>query len=291
MIIFRNRAADVLFEVLSTLKKDTTFLLPLNVCPVVPDTFLKAKIKFKFIDIDLKTLCMDQTLALNALKSDDSIGGVLFVKTFGIEIDVERFYDRLRSEKPSIVIIDDQCPGIQKFDVDIENSAASLSLFSSGYSKFVDLGYGGYGFVKDREFSGFFEDNSNDREFLDYKYAINAEIPLMKDHKSKLNNIYKNGIPFSMHLGDAFENWRFSIVTDERDRLLEKIFQDGLFASSHYAPIDFRYVKDPVQNSNAQQIGSRIVNLFNDFRFTEEKANKVVKIIHNFLKVDSKADA
>ena len=166
-----------------------------------------------------------------------------------------------------------------------------IKLLIVGYSKFVDLGYGGYGFVKDREFSGFFEDNSNDREFLDYKYAINAEIPLMKDHKSKLNNIYKNGIPFSMHLGDAFENWRFSIVTDERDRLLEKIFQDGLFASSHYAPIDFRYVKDPVQNSNAQQIGSRIVNLFNDFRFTEEKANKVVKIIHNFLKVDSKADA
>ena len=88
-----------------------------------------------------------------------------------------------------------------------------------------------------------------------------------------------------MHLGREFENWRFSILVDDKDVLLKKIFQeDKLFASGHYVPIDDKYVDNPIQDSNSHKVANRIVNLFNDFRFTEEMAIRVVEVINNFYK-------
>ena len=109
------------------------------------------------------------------------------------------------------------------------------------------------------------------------------KIPLMKKHKAKLNAIYHEGIPFDLHLGKAFENWRFSILIDNKDELLEEIFkEEGLFASSHYAPIDRRFIGNPAKGSRTYIISSRIINLFNDYRFTEEKAIRTAELITNF---------
>jgi|SaaInlStandDraft_4_1057021.scaffolds.fasta_scaffold08176_2 dTDP-4-amino-4,6-dideoxygalactose transaminase len=284
MILFRDRASTVLYDVLMTLNKSIKFLLPLNICPIVPDTFIKAKIEFEFVDIDIDTLCMDEGLALEAIKNDSSIGGILFVKTFGIEIDSEVFYKKIKQINRDIFIIDDQCLSMQNFDFDIDSSFASLTLFSTGYSKYVDIGYGGFGFLKDSHFKGFFQDNGNSKSFLNYQVDVKEKIPLMQKHKAKLNTIYQKGIPSNLHLGKAFENWRFSILIDNKDNLLKAIFQEeDLFASSHYAPIDHKYTDNPIQDSNAHKISSKIVNLFNDFRFTEEKAMNVVRVIDNFL--------
>ena len=283
--MFRDRAATVLYEVLITLDKHLKFLLPLNICPIVPDTFLRAGIQFEFIDISPVTLCMDEELALEAIRHDSSIGGILFVRMFGVEINPENFYQDVKYLNPEIFIIDDQCLSVQNFNLNIDNSLASLTLFSSGYSKYVDIGYGGFGFLKGEGFGNIFQDNSNDKLFLDYKANIKRELPLMREHKSRINAVYRNEIPSDLHLGEVFENWRFSILIDNKDKLLEKIFQEkGLFASSHYAPIDCKYVKNPMQNSNAQKISVRIVNFFNDFRFTEEKAASITQIVNNFIK-------
>ena len=108
---------------------------------------------------------------------------------------------------------------------------------------------------------------------------------MIKEHKSKINAIYREEIPTGLHLGSAFESWRFSILIDEKERLLKKIFQHkGLFASSHYKPIDYKYTEHPMQNSNAQKISDKIVNFFNDFRFTEEKAAQCAQIVSHFSK-------
>ena len=283
MILFRNRAAIVLYEALMTLDKDKKFLLPLNICPIVPDTFLKANIKFEFIDININTLCMDENLALEAIKNDSSIGGILFVNTFGTKIDSEVFYRKIIGTNPDIFIIDDQCLSVQDFAFDIDNSFASLALFSSGYSKYVDIGYGGFGFLKDNEFKRFFQDNSKSEDFLAYRADIKEKIPLMRKHKDKMNSIYRRNISSDLHLGESFENWRFSILINNKELLLEKIFQEeDLFASSHYAAVDCKYVDNPIKDSNSHKIASKIVNLFNDFRFTEEKAIKTAEIVNNF---------
>ncbi|WP_252981536.1 hypothetical protein [Aliarcobacter butzleri] len=68
MIIFEDRAATVLYKTLKSLKNKNKFLLPLNICPIVPDTFIKANINFEFVDINLKTLCMDEDIVLEKIK-------------------------------------------------------------------------------------------------------------------------------------------------------------------------------------------------------------------------------
>jgi len=282
MILFRDRAANILFDVLSTIDRNIKFLLPINICPIVPDTFLRSDIKFEFIDIDLKTLCMDEGLAIKAINKDSSIGGLLFVNTYGVKIDSESFYKKIKNINPEIFIIDDKCLCVQNFDFDISKSAASLTLFSSGYAKYVDIGYGGFGYLKVENFGKIFEDNSTDKDFIDYKARLTKQIPLMEKHKTKLNRIYREGIPPYLHLGEEFEDWRFSILIDDKEDLLKDIFKDGLFASSHYAAIDHKYVKHPMTKSNASIVASRIVNLFNDHRFDENMAKRVVTIINKF---------
>jgi len=152
MILFEDRAASVLYKVLKSINNNN-FLLPLNICPIVPDTFIKAGKQFEFIDINLDTLCIDEDFLLNKIKLDRAIGGLLFVKTFGINFDTQPLYKKIKEINTSIFIIDDMCPCIPQFDYDIENSYASMALFSSGYSKYVDIGYGGYGFLKFKDFN------------------------------------------------------------------------------------------------------------------------------------------
>lgn len=283
MILFEDRAATVLYKVLKKIK-NKKFLLPLNVCPIVPDTFLKADKEFVFIDIDLDTLCMDEKLILQQLKEDESIDGVLFVKTFGIELGTEPLFQKIKSINKDIFIIDDMCPCVQEFEHEIENSFADMALFSSGYSKFVDIGYGGYGFLKELAFKNIFKDKENTPEFLEYKEKLLEKILLMKTHKAELNAIYKENLPKELFLGEKYNAWRFSLLVENKEKLLEKIFEvEGLFASSHYPQVDYNYVKKPIKNSNANKVHKKILNLFNDFRFTKEKAYQVIDIINNNL--------
>jgi dTDP-4-amino-4,6-dideoxygalactose transaminase len=285
MILFEDRAASVLYKVLKSINNNN-FLLPLNICPIVPDTFIKAGKQFEFIDINLDTLCIDEDFLLNKIKLDRAIGGLLFVKTFGINFDTQPLYKKIKEINTSIFIIDDMCPCIPQFDYDIENSYASMALFSSGYSKYVDIGYGGYGFLKFKDFNKIFKDKSRTEEFLEYKKKIMKQLPLVKKHKDTLNKIYKNNIPEQFQLGDRFSNWRFSILVYNKIEVLEEIQKvNTLFASSHYPQIDYNYVDKPLQNSNTNKIYNNIINLFNDFRFSAEQANKVVEIINRYTRV------
>lgn len=286
MILFEDRAASVLYKVLTKIK-NKKFILPLNICPIVPDTFLKANKEFEFCDISLDTLCMDENLILKKISNDNTIDGILFVKTFGIELNVDPLFKKIKSINKNIFIIDDMCPCMQEFDYDIEKSFSDMALFSSGYSKYIDLGYGGYGFLKDDNFKNVFDDKANTKEFLEYKYKILEQISVMIKHKIALNSIYIENIPKHLHLGEKFNNWRFSILVKNKDKILKEIFKiDGLFASSHYPQIDFEYSLNPIKDSNTKKIHDEILNLFNDFRFTQEKAYKIVDIINKYIPKD-----
>ena len=286
MILFVVRAASVLYIGLTKIT-NKKFIPPLNICPIVPDTFLKANKEFEFCDISLDTLCMDENLILKKISNDNTIDGILFVKTFGIELNVDPLFKKIKSINKNIFIIDDMCPCMQEFDYDIEKSFSDMALFSSGYSKYIDLGYGGYGFLKDDNFKNVFDDKANTKEFLEYKYKILEQISVMIKHKIALNSIYIENIPKHLHLGEKFNNWRFSILVKNKDKILKEIFKiDGLFASSHYPQIDFEYSLNPIKDSNTKKIHDEILNLFNDFRFTQEKAYKIVDIINKYIPKD-----
>mgnify|MGYP006417011081 CR=1 FL=1 len=198
MILFEDRASTVLYKVLSVIE-NKKFLLPLNICPIVPDTLIKANKEFEFIDISLDTLCMSQNKALKKIQDDNSIDGILFVKTFGIEFNIQPFYKKIKEINNNVFIIDDMCLCAPKFDYDIENSYADMSIFSSGYSKYVDIGYGGYGFIEDKKFRKNFQDTSKNKYFLEYKKTIIDRMKPIKMHKDELNCIYKVNIPRKYH--------------------------------------------------------------------------------------------
>jgi len=288
MILFRDRASTVLYDILMCIPQKK-FLLPLNVCPIVPDTFLKAKKEFVFIDITLHNLCMDKEIVRQKLKEDSTIDGLLFVYTFGIILEMQSFYNEIKKYNKNIFIIDDMCPCIQNFNYDIENSYADMALFSSGYSKFIDIGYGGYGFVKDKLFKNIFNNNEQDNDFINYKEEILLKITQMIKHKNDLNSIYKKMIPKEIHLGSRFDTWRFSVLVENKEVVLQEIFNvDGLFASSHYPQVDYTYVSNPQVNTNTNKIHQQIINLFNDFRFSKEQAISVAKIVTtNYKKVSN----
>ena len=86
-MIVEHRASIILFNVLSGLKdKHKPFLLPANVCPIVPLTYLKAGVSFELIDIAPDSLCLNEQIALAKVSiNNHTYGGVHYVHTFGIE--------------------------------------------------------------------------------------------------------------------------------------------------------------------------------------------------------------
>ncbi len=230
MIIFEARASIILYNVLVSIKNPDTFILPLNVCPIVPAVFLKAKVKFEFIDISAETLCIDQKILYKRLQSTDKIGGVLFVKTFGINYDTDHIYKKIKAIDNNIFIIDDACLQKPNFEYDFKRSYADLSLFSTGYSKYVDINWGGFGFLQEKynyvqtklpfvrcdlehltesflkatnnhsmlsycDTNWLGDDNARFIDFEEYKEDINSKITLIQQHKTLINNIYKKELP------------------------------------------------------------------------------------------------
>jgi dTDP-4-dehydrorhamnose 3,5-epimerase-like enzyme len=78
-------------------------------------------------------------------------------------------------------------------------------------------------------------------------------------------------------LSPEYQRWRFNIFVDEKEELLQKIFANGLFASSHYASL--AGIMDNGMAPNAEILYKRVINLFNDLRVGVEQAEKLVEII------------
>lgn len=312
--VAENRASVVIYNVLKALWDDIVFLLPANVCPIVPVTFLKAGVQFEFVDISLDTLCID----LGAVKK--RIGelrrpGLFYVRSLGIQHDVDVEFQRLKLVNPHLFIIDDRCLSRITFSEQELCPHSDVTVFSTGAAKYVDLGRGGLGHVR----SGRIDYRSSELAFnadglslvmssisgtmrrqapfsgaegywLDtrrlpfplgtYREKIEAENGRMSDHKRNINQIYRAGLDKRLLPVFSFDadSWRFTMFSENKEHVLEKIFQNNLFASSHYAPLSHLF--GGREAMLARVIHSRIINLFNDFRISEQEALKLVDIIN-----------
>ena len=325
MTLFDTRSSVILYNVLHSLLKDgilkesSIFLIPLNICPIVPAIFLKVGVRFDFIDISLETLCIDEDILLNKIREDRNIKGILFVKTYGTNYDASNIFKEIRKIDNDIFIIDDSCLKEPDFEYDIDQSLADLIIFSTGYSKYVDIGWGGFGFLKDsfkyhKKQLLFRKDDLNQltknmdasvvngvdfhyidnawlgsdvypyEDFNEYAKYIENIVPKIKKHKDSMNEIYKKELHDEIQIKQEFSNWRFSIIVDDKEQILKEIFRAGLFASSHYKDIGLMYSHDykGVQ-SNSQKFHSSVINLFNDFRFSKNNAYKISKVINSYM--------
>ena len=310
MITFANRASAVLFGFLRSRSFNKPFLLPANVCPVVPLTMMKAGIDFEFVDIDERHT-MSENLALDRV-SKGSYSGLLFVHSYGHCFDNTAFYAELKIINPSLCIIDDRCLCKPELD-DYLPERVDMALFSTGYAKYVELSFGGYGIVKEVpanievEGGDYSEEDESklqvyikdcltshkqyvwpaDYPWLDcsplkmdpeqYFGIVRAKIKKVKTDKEIINKIYRQNIPSELQWGDGYDDWRFMISVQNREVVLKSIFDAGLFAGTNFPSVAWMFKG---QHCNkAEEESSHILNLFNDFRVNEEMAYKTCEII------------
>lgn len=254
-------------------------ILPANICHDVVETLLYAGYELLFVDIDAQTLCLDWKQAIALAKEACAI---LFVHTYGVEDDYSDSFATIRKENPQIAIIDDRCLCLPCLDS--EQTEADLVLYSMGEKKQVDLGAGGIGYVAGR---WKYEDivvpeNAvlKNEMWVPIKADIEKKMDEVIRHKEKLNAIYRSNLSkHVLRLPDSYQHWRFNIVVPNKIEMLNAIFDAGLFASGHYA----------VQGGNcpiASNIYARVINLFNDFYYTEEQAQKTCDVILKVVQKD-----
>ncbi len=311
MIAFERRASTVLFNFLRGMGSTGVFLLPANICPLVPLVFQKAEIPFEFIDIEADTLCMDRRQVIRLLDSQPGkYAGVLFARTYGLGSDFGEFFHTIKAINTSILTIDDRCLCAPVPDA-MPEAGIDLILYSTGYAKYVDIGQGGFGILTDdhvylrtenrfdpaalaavslayktaldqrtpfcQPHSDWLDTRPPEIAWSAYRDRIRAETEAMQRHKAQLNALYAAGLPVEIRLAESFQQWRFNILVENRAALMQTIQLNGLFASNHYASL--AGIFGPGDTPIADNLGQRVVNLFNDRYFDTDRARQLIDLI------------
>lgn len=271
-LVSEYRANKVLFNFLATNKIRGSVVLPANICPDVVDTLQALDLNLIFVDISSKTLCIDEEQSMRYIPNASVL---VFVHTYGVELDTIKFFRKVKQCNPNIIIVDDKCLCLPQFEA-FENNAG-LVLYSLGAKKQVELGEGGFGFVANQWDYKDCNDDSGlllNTKWILNKYEVLEQMQKVVEHKKRLNAIYRTNLPDVWQMPDAFQHWRFNIRVNKKDELLQRIFENGLFASNHYRSMANSCVV-------ANNLHSQVINLFNDFYYTEEQAIETCRILNN----------
>ncbi len=313
--MYEKRAATILFHFLNAAQDKRPYLIPANVCTIVPLVFLKARQPFEFVDIAEQTLCMDEQRILQLLSDNPGrYGGVLFVRNYGVADSFEKFFQAIKDRDATVRVIDDRCLCIPDFET-APSASVDLTLFSTGYAKYSDIGRGGFGFLGsdnayERKSCAFSQrsyekvtqackvacaqrkkmiyqhDDWLDTEkppvpFEEYRQKVKEHSTRVSSHKKSLNALYGREIPAQVQFPAKYQEWRFNIRVPDRDKLMQELFAGGLFASAHYQPLGDIFLAG--RSSRAEQLHANVVNLFNDFRFDIDRAGRVAQIVNCHL--------
>jgi len=312
MIAFERRASAVLFNLLRSHEPEGPFLLPSNICPIVPLTFFKAGRGFELIDIAPDTLCMDPTRIRERLEAAHlpTPAGIIYVRTYGAIFDAEAVFGQIRKALPHALIVDDRCLCEPDFGAELAPDA-DVVLYSTGYAKFVDIGFGGLGVFREgvpytRSVSDF--DEADLASVTDqYKYALAARAPFQyvdgnwldtaapacswrefrgqvereriraRETKRQINSVYASRLPQAVQFPDDFQSWRFNIHLRDKSAALRAISAAGLFASGHYDSLDGIFGFEECQQSSL--VHKHVINLFNDRYFSVRRAEDLVDVL------------
>lgn len=308
-IVQAPRASAILYHVLKSQDNANPWLLPANICPIVPITFFKAGVPVEFVDISAGTLHMDLEQAEGRLEQG-GYGGVLYAHTYGEPSTPEDFFHRVKSRYPDLTLVDDRCLCIPDLDPPRETSA-DIALYSTGYAKMAELNFGGYAYLQEtvryqpehlpfnpsaydqieQEYKQAVQTQIPyvfvDRDWLqseadlpawyDYRHQIAANLKVSLNQRAAINAIYANRLPSEIQLPVEYQTWRFNLRLKNKERVLAAIFAAGLFASSHYASL--AGIMGAGRCPQAENLSGEIINLFNDHHFDPQKANQVCAVI------------
>jgi len=310
MIIIRAvRASAILYNLLTARRDRRPWLMPANICPIVPVTFFKARMPFEFVDISEITLNMDLDLTSEKLAAG-TYGGILYAHTYGEDSTPNEFFSGAKMKQQDLLLVDDRCLCVPDLDP-VPSNCADVMLYSTGYAKIAELKNGGYAFLKEgvpyahaqvpydpiqlydleksyksaiaaqkmyqyRE-SNWLDTSLNLPSWYYYRQQIERRLNETIAHRSELNRIYSASLPEEIQLPEKFQNWRFNLRVDHQSKILEAIFGAGLFASKHYA--DLTRIMATGEAPHASRLAGQVVNLFNDHHFSQAQAESVCRII------------
>jgi hypothetical protein len=308
-IIQAARASTILYNLLKSQDNTKPWLLPANICPIVPITFFKAEIPFEFVDISTETLHMDLEQAEGRLKRG-AYGGALYAHTYGEPSTPDDFFQHVKALHTEILLVDDRCLCIPDLEPN-PDIFADVALYSTGYAKVVELNFGGYAFLKENVLyqpehlpfnpqaheeiesgykraiqnresyeytdSDWLQSDANLPTWYDYRQQIEAGLKTVSRHRDALNAIYEKCLPAEIQLPKDYQVWRFNLRVQNKERMLKSIFSAGLFASSHYASL--AGIMAPGHCPQAETLADEIINLFNDHYFDAQKAEHVCTVI------------
>jgi len=314
MIVFERRACAILYNILRARSDLRPFLLPANVCPIVPVTFFEAGQPFELVDICADSLEMNRHLAQERLQASDH-AGVLFVRPYGSDRDATSLFMEFRSVQSDLCIIDDKCLCRPDAGGRSVSPVADVTLFSTGHAKYADLGIGGFAHLADgvvyRNERGLFDHNaltavkaayeraiSHRTAFTmraagwldlgepatswsDHRRLVGETLAAVDSHKEAINAIYERGLPAEIQLSRHFQNWRFNIRLPDATGFVRAVFAAGLFASRHYASLGGIFAKGTFPE--AGRLHASIVNLFNDRNFDVPRARRMVDLVLRHL--------
>jgi hypothetical protein len=306
-IVQAPRASAILYHILVSQQERKPWLLPANICPIVPVTFLKARVPFEFVDISAETLHMDMGQAEDRIKQR-RFGGLLYAHTYGESSTPTDFFNRIESLNPELLIIDDRCLCVPEFE---PQSSADVILYSTGYAKIVDLHFGGYALLRNgltyQPANLAFNVNDHDEIERSYKKAVqervqfvyhdlnwletDATLPEWNNYclqiesglkaslaqRARLNEIYATRLPLELQLPQEYQPWRFNIRVKNKSKVMRAIFEAGLFASSHY--VSLAGIMADGRAPHADTLADEVVNLFNDQHFDTDKAAQICDLI------------
>lgn len=315
MIVFESRACTVLFNAILSHPIEGPFLLPANICPIVPIVFMKAKREFEFVDIAPTTLCIDHDVLLDRLTAAGiRPAGLLYGRTYGAIFDTTEIFEQIKSISPSALIIDDRCLCSPDFS-DMLLPYTDIAIYSTGYAKFANVGYGGFGVLK--EGLPYFKANLpfdeaslakvtacykgaldgqkrfiyDDCDWLDthapsasfeaYQELVHREALDVRKFKDEINLIYSSRLPSEIQFPSAFQTWRFNIHVRNKAQVLTAIREAGFFASDHYHALTDLF--GPGKSPYAKLVHEHVINIFNDRFFSLEKAERLTELL---LKID-----
>ena len=306
-IIQAPRASTILYNLLTTHADSRPWLLPANICPIVPITLLKAQVPFEFVDISAKSLHMDLEQAEVRVKTR-KFGGLLYAHTYGELSTPCDFFASVKRVAPDLVLVDDRCLCTPDFEID---TPADLTLYSTGYAKIVELNSGGYALAQDyleyepshlpfdsqtlaelevsykeavqgrKTFmyhdSDWLETDAPMPARYDYRRQIEEGLKDSLSHRTEINEVYRTLLPHEIQLPQAYQTWRFNIRIKNKAHVLNAIFNAGLFASSHYASLAGIIAEGWAPFAEA--LADQVINLFNDYHVNMQKSEKICKVI------------
>lgn len=314
MIAFEKRAATILFNLIRSHPTEGPFLLPANICPIVPMVFFKARRPFEFIDIAPSTLCIDHDALVDRwLAPNHKPAGIIYVRTYGAIFDASDIFTNIKSLSPNALIVDDRCLCPPEFSGMLAPHT-DVALYSTGYAKYVDVGFGGFGVISDdipyartestfngRDLDEMTEHYKNalktqtgysykDSDWLDtatpqetwsaYRERAEQEFIRISEIKTAINSIYSDRLPLEIQFPSAFQSWRFNVQVRDKAAVLDAIRREGLFASGHYDSLAGLF--GPGSAPFAQTVHHHVINLFNDRHFSPEQAIKLTDLLAHF---------